>query len=1152
MDVMENEQEICRVCRCEATEEEPLFYPCKCSGSIRYVHQTCLAEWLDHSKREPDNIPYALLMWQIIKRAFNYGCFIVRFILALGIWFLLLPYCTIQVWRLCLWSAEKYSKLLLQEGFSSSISTTAVQSIAGIVNATDPSVSTTRSTSKNNTLSALVAFVNTTANHRASDISSVSGAGYHVYSWLMLLVRLINWVDENPFIRQLIIDCYEGQAIELLVIVAVMCAAGVRGWVLQNMPAEIDPIDPLEINIPIMDNIQAEDLMEEVQPNVDPMQRGVIDEPLFMHIPAPEVFEGGVDNVVDDEEPEDIIDPPVEMELALGEEDPQFVPPLARREPIAILNNNNNNNNAAEEEDILEGLLDIMGIQGPLSRLWKNTSVTLLLVVTTLLVAGWVPYIVGVTVILCKPTDLFHLFLNGVHMIKNDFVRVTAWIYHSFIMPQMSEIRQHYIASLINTYFTFIHKAYQEIWISTLTVSDHMPRVSSALFSGISPFVTEWIHNSTVKSIQNVLHHHWTALTVYIHNAAIGNAPYQQLACIFAGYNTFAVLGLLYLSKKNIMYARLGRTMQAAAHQQAIAFKVALFVFLEIIVFPFVCGLLLDVSLLPSSPKVILSSRMAFFEAYLIDFIMCHWFIGVAFLVCLVRLIRWVREAVRPGVMWFIQNPKNHGFNPLREIAERPFFTQLWRLSVGTLVYFSIILLSLGAPVWYFYLKTEVLPLRWHASLSSAHSVVITLLLVYLVLPAVFVYYKFKQNLSLNAKWWITILCHQLRLTSFILGRRVSSEEVSYYYPTWKAWIYGQHEDSVFHSTGQFALAPNNDNVKRVHGRRMLMPISPVDFLPLDPEDRRLGHPANIGRREGETNTVVVYLPPHLGWRVFLLIITLWVSLVVFLFTATLGLVVMGRWIIEKASIIQPREMNDVYAYYAGFIIMFILLSAILKCVHIWHSVRREGRWTYAAVMIGDTIYESMRWVAKVGFLFVTCCIIIPILLGIFLELYIHVYWTEHGSMKRSDYYITLWERGLTAIMIFRYFYYFSPQEARQRDWHLMFPSDDVRDLNIPWALKRTIGPVILISSLLIAIPYITASAVSHLLSQTDIEDQHRTMQWSYLAFSSGIVLYFLGQQCFKAVKGWVGSIHEDIFLVGRTLHNFEGSEQVAIQPPSW
>jgi E3 ubiquitin-protein ligase DOA10 len=66
---------ICRVCRCEGSAEQPLFHPCKCSGSIRYVHQdwyvngnakansnpltafflhphASLMEWLAHSRKK--------------------------------------------------------------------------------------------------------------------------------------------------------------------------------------------------------------------------------------------------------------------------------------------------------------------------------------------------------------------------------------------------------------------------------------------------------------------------------------------------------------------------------------------------------------------------------------------------------------------------------------------------------------------------------------------------------------------------------------------------------------------------------------------------------------------------------------------------------------------------------------------------------------------------------------------------------------------------------------------------------------------------------------------------------------------------------------------------------------------------------------------
>ncbi|XP_023021997.2 uncharacterized protein [Leptinotarsa decemlineata] len=38
--------DICRICHCEADIDNPLLSPCYCSGSLKYVHQTCLRQWL--------------------------------------------------------------------------------------------------------------------------------------------------------------------------------------------------------------------------------------------------------------------------------------------------------------------------------------------------------------------------------------------------------------------------------------------------------------------------------------------------------------------------------------------------------------------------------------------------------------------------------------------------------------------------------------------------------------------------------------------------------------------------------------------------------------------------------------------------------------------------------------------------------------------------------------------------------------------------------------------------------------------------------------------------------------------------------------------------------------------------------------------------
>ncbi|XP_064636819.1 E3 ubiquitin-protein ligase MARCHF8-like isoform X2 [Lineus longissimus] len=41
-----NSMDICRICHCEAEPDLPLISPCMCAGSLKYVHQACLQQWI--------------------------------------------------------------------------------------------------------------------------------------------------------------------------------------------------------------------------------------------------------------------------------------------------------------------------------------------------------------------------------------------------------------------------------------------------------------------------------------------------------------------------------------------------------------------------------------------------------------------------------------------------------------------------------------------------------------------------------------------------------------------------------------------------------------------------------------------------------------------------------------------------------------------------------------------------------------------------------------------------------------------------------------------------------------------------------------------------------------------------------------------------
>ncbi len=41
--------DICRICHCEDTIDEPLISPCLCLGTMQYLHQACLQRWIKSS-----------------------------------------------------------------------------------------------------------------------------------------------------------------------------------------------------------------------------------------------------------------------------------------------------------------------------------------------------------------------------------------------------------------------------------------------------------------------------------------------------------------------------------------------------------------------------------------------------------------------------------------------------------------------------------------------------------------------------------------------------------------------------------------------------------------------------------------------------------------------------------------------------------------------------------------------------------------------------------------------------------------------------------------------------------------------------------------------------------------------------------------------
>lgn len=116
----------CRICRGEGSPAEPLFYPCKCSGSIKYVHQDCLMEWLSHSQKKhcelcktpfrftklyapdmPKSLPFYVFVSHMAKYLFRNILVWLRATLVVSVWLGWLPYLMRSVWSFLFWISDE-------------------------------------------------------------------------------------------------------------------------------------------------------------------------------------------------------------------------------------------------------------------------------------------------------------------------------------------------------------------------------------------------------------------------------------------------------------------------------------------------------------------------------------------------------------------------------------------------------------------------------------------------------------------------------------------------------------------------------------------------------------------------------------------------------------------------------------------------------------------------------------------------------------------------------------------------------------------------------------------------------------------------------------------------------------------------------------
>lgn len=278
----------CRICRGEGSEEEQLFYPCKCSGSIKFVHQACLVEWLSHSQKKhcelcktpfrftklydpnmPRELPAPLFVKQVLVHSFRSVVTWLRFGLVAFVWLVWLPWSMRAMWRGLFWLADgrwpsSNSQRSSAQGLSqimpngsaidaamtltslASSSTTAGSAATDLPSLQTPAPSMFSFPTGDPVMLSLfkkvlsvLFFPGLSSSASPSDsnlVNSTTRSGRQRHpSWLSD-VKFLNSLTPSPTFNNILIDTLEGQLITLLVVISFILVFLIREWVVQQQP----------------------------------------------------------------------------------------------------------------------------------------------------------------------------------------------------------------------------------------------------------------------------------------------------------------------------------------------------------------------------------------------------------------------------------------------------------------------------------------------------------------------------------------------------------------------------------------------------------------------------------------------------------------------------------------------------------------------------------------------------------------------------------------------------------------------------------------------------------------------------------------------------------------------------------------------------
>ncbi|TIB90370.1 hypothetical protein E3Q06_00403 [Wallemia mellicola] len=812
-------------------------------------------------------------------------------------------------------------------------------------------------------------------------------------------------------------------------------------------------------------------------------------------------------------------------------------------------------------DDELDGLFEAVGLRGPVANLFQNSALMVVLFFVGIGCFIFLPYTIGKIFAQLRPIDIPLLPIQITRWFTDPIFDFVALIFSKLFFPSSRTIgiheltklpmhirAQNAIAQSFANAENWAASQESQSWASIkgpfLKLLKGLLSFFHALFATTSQKESIEDKSNFIEKAYNVLskvpilRNHLDSLNVasgiytgFVEwvkrkswSLALNDGTSERVVSILLGYTVITTVAAIYLNTQSTVL-QVAHVVKDAMAQQVILAKIAVLFASELVLFPLACGILLEFCSLPLYQEINIQARIDYTLNSPVTSLFTKWLCGTLLLFLVSVLITGIRKLLRPGVLWFIRDPNDPNFAPMRDVLERSAWTHVRKLAFSAFLYSTFILSTFG--VGFCMLRfgfNGILPFRWKAQ-EPISVVPVDLLFLQFVMP--FTIRKLGPKdlaKSFYAKWW-KWASSQLGLSSFMFGGRYKREETRYRVYNWKT-MFGFKQRKRDMRFGNWMRVPATDNVSFDRRRPcpMLVPVDDNGY-PIDTRGEKAVanqlREASFNARDPAKDWCVVYAPPNFKRRLLWFIAYLWATTVI----AAIGIVVpsitIGRLIMDNWA---GREMHDLYCLIIG--LYAVLVPPIMYKKYVKNI-------TYNQVV---RLMKSLYFISALGFIF-------PTFLGITLELSIIIpnkYIINNLQFPPRLNIPQAWCLGLLSS---RFFLYFAKSRDINEPINLIhklqtdgFDSITVRQFN-----SRILKPISQVFLIVYIFPTVVANYSSKLISESIINSAY--IQLDIFAFPLTIAFlssFILRDKIISVVKRLDVIVRDEEFLLERQLQNAE------------